>query len=97
MPRQNREIVFGRGELTRSVLDELRGATGPVSSREVAQALVALSGQDVRDRKDITELKRRVSKTLRRLRAEEIVQSAVDSNGNVKWSIRGGKRGQPIT
>jgi hypothetical protein len=27
MPRQKRHVVFGKGELTRSILDELRGAT----------------------------------------------------------------------
>src|SRR6185437_15267574 len=46
MPRQKREVLFGRGELTRSVLDELRGATCPMGSREIAQGIVALSGQD---------------------------------------------------
>lgn len=46
MPRQKREVIFGRGELTRAVLDELRGAPGPLTSREIAQAVVALSGQD---------------------------------------------------
>lgn len=54
MPRQKREVIFGKGELTRSILDELRGATEPLGSREIAQAIVALSGQDARDRKHIS-------------------------------------------
>src|SRR3954470_1500242 len=78
MPRQKREVLFGRGELTRAILDELRGASGPLGSREIAQAIVALSGQDARDRKTITELTRRVSKALRTLREGGNVRSAVD-------------------
>lgn len=88
MPRQKREVIFGRGELTRSILGELRGATGPVSSREIAQAIVAVSGQDARDRKYISDLTKRVSKALRALREENVVRSQVDSKGNVLWALR---------
>jgi hypothetical protein len=92
MPRQKREVIFGRGELTRSILDELRGATGPVSSREIAQAIVAVSGQDARDRKYISDLTKRVSKALRALREESVVRSSVDSKGNVLWALRAFQR-----
>lgn len=85
MPRQNREVLFGRGELTRSILDELRTATDPMGSREIAQGIVALSGQDARDRKYITDLTRRVSKALRILKESGAVRSAVDSRGNHIW------------
>lgn len=88
MPRQKREVIFGRGELTRAILDELRGATGPVSSREIAQAIVAVSGQDARDRKYISDLTKRVSKALRALRDENVVRSSVDPKGNILWSLR---------
>ena len=36
MPRQKRHVVFGRGELTRAVLDVLRDADGPMTSRQIA-------------------------------------------------------------
>ena len=88
MPRQKREVIFGKGELTRSILDELRGATGPLGSREIAQAIVALSGQDARDRKHITDVTRRVSKALRILKEGGDVRSAVDARGNLMWSLR---------
>jgi len=55
MPRQKREVIFGKGEFTRSILDELRGVTGPLGTREIAQSIVALSGQNARGRKQITE------------------------------------------
>ena len=88
MPRQKRQVIFGRGELTRAILDALRGADGLMTSREIAQEIVAVSGQDARDRKFITEHTRRVSKALRVLRDESIVRSSVDGKGNVMWAMR---------
>ena len=40
MPRQKREVLFGRGELTRArgILDTLREATAPMTSREIAHS-----------------------------------------------------------
>lgn len=93
MPRQKREVIFGRGELTRAILDEMRGATGPLTSREIAQAIVALSGHDARDRKYVTDLTRRVGKALRALRDENLVRSGTDTKGNIMWSLRSVHRG----
>jgi len=88
MPRQKRQVIFGKGELTRAILDELRGADGPMTSREIAQGVIALSGQDARDRKYVSEHTKRVSKALRALRTENVVRSSVDGKGNVMWSLR---------
>ncbi|MCC6947343.1 MAG: hypothetical protein IT539_06180 [Bradyrhizobiaceae bacterium] len=88
MPRQKRDVIFGKGELTRAILDELRGASGPLTSREIAQAIVALGGHDARDRKYVSDLTRRVGKALRQQRDEGIVRSGVDNKGNVMWSLR---------
>lgn len=88
MPRQKRHVLFGRGELTRVILDELRDAPRPLGSREIAQAIVALSGQDARDRKYVSELTRRVSKALRGMKEVGGVRSAVDRMGNLSWSLR---------
>ena len=88
MPRQKRHVVFGKGELTRSILDELRNATGPMGSREIAQAIVAVSGQDARDRKFITDVTRRASKALRILKEAGDVRSSVDAKGNIMWTLR---------
>jgi hypothetical protein len=88
MPRQKHNVIFGKGELTRSILDELRGATGPMGSREIAQAIVALDGKDARDRKLITDVTRRASKALRILKLAGDVRSSVDTKGNLMWSLR---------
>lgn len=88
MPRQKREVIFGKGELTRAILDELRGASGPLTSREIAQAIVALNGHDARDRKYVSDLTKRVSKALRALKIENHVRSGVDPKGNILWTVR---------
>lgn len=87
MPRQKREVLFGRGELTRAILDELRAATAPVGSREIAQGIVALSGQDALDRKMISDLTKRVSKALRALRIEGAVRRKVGPGQYMLWEI----------
>ncbi|MGH1589968.1 hypothetical protein ACRBEV_18575 [Methylobacterium phyllosphaerae] len=91
MPRQKREVLFGQGELTRSLLRELRDADGPMTSRELAQGILALRGDDVRDRRLISEVTRRVSKALRSHREEGRVRSSTDASGNLLWSRRLGR------
>lgn len=84
MPRQKRHVVFGKGELFRSCMDVLRDADGPMTSRQIAQEIVALSGQDARDRKYINDLVKRVGKCLRQSNA---AHKGADGKGNVVWSI----------
>lgn len=88
MPRQKREVIFGRGELSKAIYGELRHAEGPLSSREIAQAIVSMRGEDARDRKYIADLVHRVSKALRSMREEGRVRSMTDAKGNVSWERR---------
>jgi hypothetical protein len=88
MPRQKREVIFGRGELRKAVVGELRQADGPLSSRDIAQVIVSMRGEDARDRKYIADLTKRVSKVLRVLREEGYVRSVADAKGNLGWERR---------
>jgi hypothetical protein len=88
MPRQKREVIFGKGELSKAIYRELREAEGPLSSREIAREIVALRGEDARDRKYLPELTKRVSKALRAMREEGNVRSVTDAKGNVSWERR---------
>ncbi|WP_281976319.1 hypothetical protein [Pseudorhizobium flavum] len=88
MPRQKREVIFGRGELSKAVMGELRHAEGPLSSRDIAQTIVAMRGEDARDRKYISDLTKRVSKALRQMREDGHVKSVTDTRGNVVWERR---------
>jgi hypothetical protein len=88
MPRQKREVIFGRGELSKAIMGELRHAEGPLSSRDIAREIVTMRGEDARDRKYLSELTKRVSKALRQMKAEGHVGSAVDAKGNLSWEKR---------
>lgn len=89
MPRQKREVIFGKGELSKAIYGELRTATGPLSSRDIAREIVAMRGEDARDRKYLADLTKRVSKALRQLREAGEVRSTQDQNGNLLWGRRG--------
>lgn len=88
MPRQKRDVIFGKGELTRAVLAELRDSDSPLTSRDIAQSIVAMRGDDARDRKYVGELVKRVSKALRQQREAGNVTSVKDDKGNVLWKRR---------
>jgi hypothetical protein len=67
---------------------ELRDAATPSRSRDIAQSIIALKGDDARDRRYLSDLTKRVSKALRALRDDGLVSSAVDLKGNVAWAIK---------
>lgn len=83
MPRQKRNVLFGPGELTRGILDELRTAAEPLASRDIARAILSVREYDPRDRKLLTEHTRRVSKALRILKGKGLAQGAADKAGNM--------------
>ncbi len=85
MPRQKRNVIFGPGELTRAILDELRTATGPLASRDIARAILVVNEYDPRDRKLLTEHTKRVSKALRILKGKGLAQGAAYKAGNMVW------------
>lgn len=85
MPRQKREVIFGRGELSRAIYEELRNADGPLTSRDIARSIVALRDDDARDRKYLSDLTKRVSKALRAMRISGSVASATDPYGQICW------------
>ena len=88
MPRQKRAVIFGRGELTRAIMGELRLSKDMLTSRDIAQAIVSLNGQDKRDRRYVADLTKRVSKALRVLAAEGRVKRATDMRGGVVWGTK---------
>lgn len=88
MPRQKRELIFGRGELARAIMGEIRISDMPLTSRDIAQSIISTNGQDKRDRKYVADLMRRVSKALRSLSSEGRVKKSVDVKGNVMWERR---------
>ena len=89
MPRQKREVIFARGELSKAIMGEIRHAERPLSSRDIAHPIVAMRGEDARDRKYIYDLTKGASKALRQMKAEGLVRGVTDAKGNVSWEKRG--------
>lgn len=85
MPRQKRNVIFGKGELFRAVMDVLRTAQGPLTTRQIAQEIVAIGGHDARDRRFVADLVKRVGKCLRQTDA---ARKGTDSRGNVVYGQR---------
>lgn len=81
MPRQKREVIFGRGELTKAIYAELRHAAGPLTSRDITREIATLQGNDARDRKYLADLTKRVSKALRAMRESREARSVADDRG----------------
>lgn len=87
MPRQRRQVIFGRGDLLRAILDELRGAERPLRSREIAQAIIFVKGDDPRDQRYIADLTRRVGKALRPLKSANRVINVSNLDGTTAWRL----------
>lgn len=85
MPRQKRNVIFGTGELSRALLREILASETPMTSRELAQNIISLRGDDARDRKLLSEITRRVSKALRKHREDGRIRSMKDEHGNLLW------------
>lgn len=85
MPRQKRHVLFGRGELTRAILDVLRDATDPMATREIAREILTVNEHEPNDRRLLSEHTRRVSKALRILKRDGAVQSAASKGGGLNW------------
>lgn len=57
-----------------------------MTSREVAQSVLNLAGNDARDRRLMADHTKRVSKALRILKQDGAVRSAGDGRGNLVWT-----------
>ena len=64
MPGDKPGKMFRPGELTRAILGEMRGAASPLTSREIARAILAKRGENEPSRRLLYEVTRRVSKAL---------------------------------
>jgi len=85
-PRGNRIVFFARDELRRFLLDELRKAPGPISSRDLAEKIIGLEGKDCRDRRLRNDMVKRVGKSLKLLRQQKIAYSE-RAIGGTQWRL----------
>lgn len=85
MPRQKVVRLFGAGELLRACLHELRHADEPMTSREIARAIIEVRDEDPNDRKYLSDMTRRISKCLRKEREAGRVVARQHSGRALVW------------
>lgn len=85
-PRGHRVVFFARDELRRFLLDELRKADGPISSRDLAEKIIKLEGKDCCDRRLCNDMVKRVGKSLKLLRQQGLAVS-MGPHGRLKWRL----------
>jgi len=75
-PKRSRGAdVAGRGQMSRFILGVLREATEPVTTQEVARRLMTERGQDMEDRRLVTQTMKRVGMALSRQKANGAVRA----------------------
>lgn len=74
MPRQKAARLFGTSELMRECLSVIRRADGPMSSRDIARALIERRGGDASDKRYLSDMVKRISKALSKPRADGLVR-----------------------
>jgi len=86
-PRSNRIVFFARDELRRFLLDELRKANGPISSRDLAERIIKIEGKDPRERRMRNDMVKRVGKSLKLLRQQGAAASERSRYGHMMWLL----------
>ena len=78
-------FLFHKNEMQQHILQVLRSASEPLSSRDVAVRIVTAEGRDRYDRRAILDVIKRVSKALATLRYRGIVLSKREPKGRFVW------------
>ena len=85
---KKRDPVFDRGELALAILDELRTATAPLRTRDIATAIV-LKRAEPCDAAVIAQYVDRAWKALERMKAQGLIHGARDEKGRMLWARKG--------
>lgn len=85
--RTARIALFVRNELARFMIDALKKAGTPLTSREIAESIANLEGKDRYDRAMMADITKRVGKAGRQLRARGLVEMVKDGHGKNVWRV----------
>lgn len=75
-----------KGKLKQFVLDRLRTATGPITSRDITEAWIADRGLNA-DEPTFVILRKRTGAVLTKLRASGVISESLQDNGYKGWRI----------
>lgn len=86
-PRVPRIVLFYRGELRQFLAGQMRD-NGPMTSRQMAEALALGEGKDARDRRMMNDIVRRMGKALRQMVDAGIVARSPEKvRGEYWWRL----------
>ncbi|PHR54715.1 MAG: hypothetical protein COA47_15050 [Robiginitomaculum sp.] len=88
MPKQYRKLEFVKGELLEGIITELKCSERPLTSRELAQNILAASGQDIRDRRTVADLTNRIGRSLYKQRAKGNLLGVLNKKHVIEWQLR---------
>lgn len=86
-PRAARIVLFYRNELRAFLLEQLRKADRPMTSRELAEIVCETEGKNRGDQRLIRDVTRRIGCALRKMRASRIVEPHREQGGGHAWLI----------
>ena len=86
-PRAARVVLFYRNELRSFLLDQLRKAQEPMSSRQLACLVCETEGKSMGDRRLLNDVTRRVGCALRKMRAIKAVEGHRGKDGSAIWRL----------
>jgi hypothetical protein len=86
-PRQARVVMFYRNELRQFILNALRDAKEPLSSRDIAERICKAEGRDIGDRRISMDIVKRVGRAVRRLQASGAVRASRDAMKRSVWRL----------
>lgn len=85
--RVPRVVLFYRGELRQFLAGQLR-QHGPLTSRQMAEALIQMERKDARDNRMMADVVRRIGKALRQMQDAGIVTRTPEKvKGEYVWSV----------
>jgi hypothetical protein len=86
-PRVPRVVLFYRGELRQFLRSQLT-EQGPLTSRQMAEALIKTEGKDARDRRMLNDVVKRIGKALRQMQDAKIVtRTPAENQRRYVWQI----------
>lgn len=93
---RTRMVLFHKSELQQHLLRELRGASEPLSSRDLAVRFVTADGRDRYDKRLLLDIIKRVGKSIGYLRNKGLVSGGRDAKGRYVWRATTSPRQGPF-
>jgi hypothetical protein len=85
--KEEKAKIFWHGELSRLIMDALRGKTEGLSTSEVTQAVMGMKGMDLEDKSLVKEIKEQVTRCLSRQKSIGLLDGIKTDGKDFSWSI----------